>query len=200
MNLEQISLDISDYWVSTDYLTESNKRCGALVAFDWVDEKISEINTSIDLSNLELNHFEFDTLTDFLNNNNFNFVLGLRSLDFVDNPSEDWTKKLKDNFQNNNIDYDEYKVGMWPTPIPEFDIEENIFILRYSYDEYSRIDKLASNKLLFDKWISKTDFSDLYITQEDILNKYFDNNYVKTRVIVMVSDVGNLILSQGFSK
>jgi len=33
--LEEISLEISNYWTSNDFLTESNKNCGTLVAFDW---------------------------------------------------------------------------------------------------------------------------------------------------------------------
>ena len=36
--IEDISLEISNYWTSNDFLTESNKNCGTLVAFDWVDD------------------------------------------------------------------------------------------------------------------------------------------------------------------
>ena len=49
----------------------------------------------------------------------------------------------------NNSDYDEYTVPPWPMSIPSFDVPENVFILRYSYDEYSEIDKFASVKVLF---------------------------------------------------
>ena len=46
---EEISLDISNYWTSSDLFTESNNKCGTLVAFDWVDDYLTEINTNIDL-------------------------------------------------------------------------------------------------------------------------------------------------------
>ena len=37
--LESVSLDISNYWTSNDFLTESNKNCGTFVAFDWVKRR-----------------------------------------------------------------------------------------------------------------------------------------------------------------
>ena len=51
--LEEISLEISNYWTSNDFLTETNKNCGTLVAFDVVEDNITEINTNIDLGELE---------------------------------------------------------------------------------------------------------------------------------------------------
>mgnify|MGYP003324426675 CR=1 FL=1 len=51
--LESVSLDIANYWTSNDFLTESNKNCGTLVAFDWVKEGeeyyLTEINTNVNL-------------------------------------------------------------------------------------------------------------------------------------------------------
>ena len=77
--LESVSLDISNYWTSNDFLTESNKNCGTLVAFDWVEGYLTEINTNIDLGDLEFDGFKFDTFVEFLKKNNFIFVLGLRN-------------------------------------------------------------------------------------------------------------------------
>ena len=51
--LEEISLEISNYWTSNDFLTESNKSSGTFVAFDWRKNYLSEINTNIDLEELD---------------------------------------------------------------------------------------------------------------------------------------------------
>ena len=126
--IETISLDIANYWVANDFFTESNRKCGALIAFDWVDNHLVDFNTNIDLGDSELTDFKFDTLIDFLKKNNFTFVLGLRNTAFDYNPTEEWTHKLKENLESNEIGYDEYMVETWPAPIPEFDVPDGIFI------------------------------------------------------------------------
>ena len=193
--IEKISLDIANYWTSNDFLTESNKNCGTLVAFDWIDEDdeyyLTEINTNIDLSDLETENFKFDVFIDFLKNNNFNHVLGLRNIAYQDNPSEEWTDKLKEMLKSNDIDYDEYVVDQWPSPIPEFDVPDNIFILRYSYDEYCKVDQLTSSQYLFDEFIGKSEWKSYY---KDIVS------IEKNRVIVLCSDVEDLILHESFDK
>ena len=193
--IEKISLDIANYWTSNDFLTESNKNCGTLVAFDWIDEDdeyyLTEINTNIDLSDLETENFKFDVFIDFLKNNNFNHVLGLRNIAYQDNPSEEWTDKLKEMLKSNDIDYDEYVVDQWPSPIPEFDVPDNIFILRYSYDEYCKVDQLASSQYLFDEFIGKSEWKSYY---KDIVS------IEKNKVIVLCSDVEDLILHESFDK
>ena len=114
----------------------------------WLERKkwrvlLTEINTNIDLGKLESKDFKFDTFVDFLKDNNFNHVLGLRNVAFEDNPSPVWTDKLKETLKSNSMDYDEYVVDEWPSPIPEFDVPDNIFILRYSYDPQNKLDELA---------------------------------------------------------
>tara|TARA_B100001250_G_C19788922_1_gene785491 strand:- start:155 stop:724 length:570 start_codon:yes stop_codon:yes gene_type:complete len=187
---EDISLEISNYWVSNKYLTETNKKSGTLVAFDWENDYLTGINTNINLGELELKGFEFDTFVNFLNNNNFNFVLGLRN-ELQDNPNNRWTDKLKENLQSNKIGYDEYMVEIWPAPIPRFNVGDEVFILRYSYDEYSKIDTLASKKILFEKFLKDGDWSKHYKKE---------NSKTKTRVIVLCSDIENLILHESFDK
>jgi len=212
---EEISLEIANYWTSNDFLTETNKCCGSLIAFDWiyVDGKsiwwryLTEINTNVDLSYLEVENFKFDVFVEFLKKNNFTFVLGLRNVatavprargrDRTDanakarqNPSPEWTDKLKEILKSNEIDYDEYLIDLWPAPIPEFDVPDNVFILRYSYDEYSKIDQLSANPSLFENFMKKSEWE-----------KYYKNVITITesdRVIVLCSDKGNLILHESF--
>ena len=79
-----------------------------------------------------------DDFIDFLKRNNFTFVLGLRNISYSEvNPSEEWTDELKESLKSNGVEYDEFIIDAWPSPIPEFDVPDNIFMLRYSYDEYS---------------------------------------------------------------
>ena len=189
-DIEKISLDIANYWISNNFFTESNNKCGTLVAFDWVEGYLTEINTNIDLSDLELDGFKFDDFVDFLKNNNFNHVLGLRSVAFEHNPSPEWTDKLKEILKSNEIHYDEYVVDQWPLRIPEFDVPDNIFILRYSYDEYSRIDQFASSQYLFENFM-KSNWEKYY---KDIVSTE------KDRVIVFCNDIENLVLKNNFVK
>jgi len=194
-DIEKISLEISNYWTSNGFLTESNKNCGTLVAFDWIDEDdeyyLTEINTNIDLSDLETENFKFDVFIDFLKDNNFNHVLGLKNVAFEDNPSSEWTDKLKEMLKSNDIDYDEYVVDQWPLQIPEFDIPDNIFILRYSYDEYCKVDRLASSQYLFDEFIGKSEWKSYY---KDIVS------IEKNRVIVFCNNIESLVLKDNFVK
>ena len=187
--LESISLDIANYWTSNNFLVELNKNCGTLVAFDWRDDYLTEINTNIDLGELESKNFKFDELIEFLKKNNFTFVLGLRNI--VEGPSEEWTDKLKETLKSNDIDYDEYIVQAWPSPISEFDVPDNVFILRYSYDDYSHIDKFAAHNFLFKDFMTNSEWKKYY---KDVDSKE------KMRVIVLCSDVENLILHESFDK
>ena len=198
-NIEQISLEIANYWTLNDFLTESNDRCGTLVAFDWLGGYLTEINTNIDLEELELKNFKFDVFVDFLKKNNFTFVLGLRNIAFEDNPSTEWTDKLKEILKSNDIDYDEYIVQAWPSPISEFDVPDNIFILRYSYDDYSHIDKFAAHNFLFKDFMTNSEWKKYY---KDIVLRYGESEKYKekTRVIVLCSDIENLILHESFDK
>jgi hypothetical protein len=193
--LESVSLDIANYWTSNDFLTESNGRCGTLIAFDWKEEDnefyLTEINTNLDLGKLESKDFKFDDFVEFLKKNNFTFVLGLKNVVYEDNPSLEWTDKLKEILKSNEIDYDQYIINKWPAPIPEFDVPDNIFILRYSYDEYSKIDKFASTTLLFKEFIKNSNWKKYY---KDIESEE------RMRVIVLCSDVENLILHESFDK
>ena len=63
---EEITLEISNYWLANDYFTERNKNCGTLVAFDWIGDYLSEINTNIDLGDVERINFYYDTFIEFL--------------------------------------------------------------------------------------------------------------------------------------
>ena len=224
---EEISLEIANYWTSNDFLTETNKCCGSLIAFDWiyVDGKsiwwryLTEINTNVDLSYLEVENFKFDVFVEFLKKNNFTFVLGLRNVatavprargrDRTDanakarqNPSPEWTDKLKEILKSNEIDYDEYVVNIWPSEIPEFDIPDYVFILRYSYDVNSKIDQLAAWPSLFIDFIKNSDWEKYYdeFVMEMVQNLPESMVEKNVRVIVLCSDIENLVLKDKFVK
>ena len=195
-DIEKISLDIANYWASNDFLTEVNERCGTLIAFDWADGYLTEINTNIDLSDLEVDGFKFNDFVNFLKKNNFTLVLGLRNVANLptrgnENPSSEWTDELKKILKFNKIDYDEYMINRWPAPIPKFDVPDNVFILRYSYDEHSKIDQLAAHSSLFKRFIKKSDWEKYY--KDEVFVE-------KERVIVFCSELENLILHESFDK
>tara|TARA_B100000745_G_scaffold266923_1_gene192452 strand:+ start:18 stop:638 length:621 start_codon:yes stop_codon:yes gene_type:complete len=205
--LESISLDIANYWTSNDFLTESNSRCGTLVAFDWVKEDgeyyLTEINTNVDLSDLEVDGFKFNDFVNFLKKNNFTLVLGLRNVANLptrgnENPSSEWTDELKKILKFNKIDYDEYMINRWPSPIPKFDVPDNVFILRYSYDEHSKIDQFAAHNILLTDFIEKSDWEKYYKPRLH-WPAWFESEE-RRRVIVFCSDIENLILHENFDR
>jgi len=187
--LGSISLEVANYWTSNDFLTESNVRCGSLIAFDWRDDYLTEINTNIDLGELESKNFKFDELIEFLKKNNFTFVLGLRNI--VEGPSEEWTDKLKKSLKSNEIEYDEYIVDRYPSPIPEFDVPDNIFILRYAFDPNNEVDEFAANKQSFIKFMEEKEW------KKDCWFEVFEQ---KIRIIVLCSNVDNVVLSDSFER
>ena len=131
---EEITLEISNYWLANDYFTERNKNCGTLVAFDWIGDYLSEINTNIDLGDVERINFYYDTFIEFLKNNKFTYVLGLRNIKYDDNPSTDWLNPLKEKFKSNDIEY----------------------------DESNRVDTFASSQYLFENFMKKSDWEKYY--------------------------------------
>ena len=188
--LESISLEIANYWTSNGFLTETNKNCGTLVAFDWreKDEEyyLTEINTNIDLGELESKNFKYDDFIKFLKNYNFKILLGL--VNVVVGPHREWLYRLKLLSKGNNIDYEEFVVDTYPTPVPEFDISDNVFILRYSYDEYCRVDQFASSDYLFENFMQDNwgkDYKDIVSIEKD-------------RVIIFCSDIENLVSKDNF--
>jgi hypothetical protein len=187
----RISLAIANYWTSNGFLTETNRNSGTLVAFDWSGDYLTEINTNIDLSDLETGGFGFDDFVYFLKQNMFTLLLGLRNLRYYENPSTEWIDRLKEILKSNVIDYDEYIIDKWPAPIPEFDVPDNVFILRYSFDPNSKIDALAANWYEFEEFMKNSEWKKYY---KDIESEK------KNRVIVFCSNVENFILHGEFIK
>jgi hypothetical protein len=191
--LEKLSLDISNFFVTKKIFNEINNNSGTFVAFDYHNNKLSQINTNIDLDKEEI-HFDFDSFVKFIVKNDFNFVLALRGLDYLENPSKNWTNTLIDRLKKQNIDYDEFKIGRWPAPIPKFDTNDKIFILRYCYNSNNEVDRCAAANSLFGELMKNSDYSDYYEF------KNFEDDVEKTRVITMVSDIENLVLHGAFKK
>ena len=191
---EEISIQICDEWISRGFFKETNKNCSPLVAFDWIEDEnksyLVDFNTNIDLKDNIVDTFLFNDFIDFLLKNNYKNVLGLRNTGYLSNPSKKWTSKLKDSLENNNIEYDEFLVNRWPEPMPKFEVDFELFMLRYSFDEYSPIDKFASSNQMFENFISRTNYSENFKS-----NQNSDlSGHQKYRVIVLINNCGNIIL------
>ena len=196
---EKISLDICNDWVSRGFFKETNKNSSPLVAFDWIKKDnnsfLVDFNSNIDLKDGIVDTFLFQNLMDFLVKNKFSNILGLRNTGYLQNPSPLWTEKIKDISNDNNIEYDEYIVDRWPEPIPSFEGLSDTFILRYSYDEYSPIDKFASSNAMFSNFMARTNWSENFkSSQNSDLTEW--KKFKKYRVIVLVSDIESVVLHE----
>jgi|TARA_R110000765_G_scaffold110191_2_gene201567 hypothetical protein len=212
--IEKISLDMANHWSVHKHLEETNDMSGALIAFDWKrynDELyLSEINTNIDLGELESKNFEYDTFLDFLKEHKYTYVLGLRNVE--SGPSDEWIDKLKKSLTSNSIiDYDEYVVQQWPVPIPKLETPPNVFILRYCFDTNNKIDELAANKNSFTKYMSESRFNEYHEEFVHIhgigypaTSKQIEFDWTtldeKKRVIVLCSNVKNIILHKEYER
>ena len=188
--LKNKTLEICNY-LSQNYLNEVNKNSSVLVAFDWVENGLVEINTNIDLGFSELEDFRFDKFVKYLKDNNFTFVLGLRNISYDDNPSPVWIGKLKEALKSSRIGYEEYSVNKWPAPIPKFDVSDDVFILRYTFDPQNKLDELAASPFLFEECMLNSKWSEYYTksTSDD-----------KIRFIVLCGRSENLILKSLIKK
>ena len=218
--IDSVSLEILNHWTSDNFLKDryrerkyewgNNENCGTLVAFDWREDEgeyyLTEINTNVDLGELECEYFKFGIFLNFLKKHNYNAILGIRLKD--EGPKKLWKDKLEDILDSNEnlgwkvqlskIDYDEYILEHWTSPIPEFSVT-NTFILRYSYDAHNSVDQMASNQGYFETFMKKSDWSDYFRINPPYLKM---NTFIteKRRVIILCSDVENLILGESFLK
>ena len=186
MSSNNISLEIANHLISE--ITEANKNCGTLVGFDWVDDNLCDMNTNLILSNYEISSIDFDMLSSFFNENNFDRVLGIRTdFDNMTNPSEKWTKMLVDSLDKKNISYDEYLIRDWPFIIPKFDVSKNVFIFRYGFNENNKIDYLSKYKNEFSNFMENSRWGKFY--------KKVNTDY-KKRIIVLCSDIGTKLITK----
>ena len=193
---EKTCIEICNQWISKGFYRETNKNCSPLIAFDWIEENgksfIVDFNTNIDLTDSIIDTFLFEELLRFLKKNQFSNVLGIRNTGYLNNPSRGWTSKLKQVLDEADIEYDEYLVGRWPEPMPDFEVNDDLFMLRYSFDEYSPIDKFASSNNMFANFISRTNHSNNFKLMDDF------TGVQKSRVIVLCSDIESILLHEPY--
>jgi hypothetical protein len=181
-----ISLEIANHLIKE--ITKTNKNCGTLVGFDWVDDNLCDMNTNLLLSDNEISSIDFDVISSFFNENNFDRVLGIRTdFDNMTNPSEKWTKMLVDSLDKKNISYDEYLIRDWPFIIPKFDVSENVFILRYGFNENNKIDYLSKYENEFSNFMENSRWKKFYKKNNDGYNK---------RITILCSDIGTKLITK----
>ena len=199
--IEKVSLEIANHWSDTNFLNERNDNSGVLVAFDWKENNnseyyLSEINTNIDLSKLESEKFDYNAFSIFLKVNEYTFVVGLENVNF--SPNDEWLDKLKNSLKSKSVDYDKYTVQAWPSPIPKLETPNNVFILRYCFDTNNQIDELAASNELFSMFIRESEWRHHQIFEDSGTD--WDKIKEKKRVIVMCSEVKNIILHREYVK
>ncbi len=186
MSSNNISLEIANHLITE--ATETNKNCGTLVGFDWVDDNLCDMNTNLTLSDDKVSSIDFNSLSSFIDENNFSRVLGVRTdFDYGTNPSEKWNKKLVGSLVKKNISYDEYLIRDWPHTIPMFDISKNVFILRYGFNQNNKIDYLSRYKNEFSNFMENSKWKKFYKK---------NNTEYDRRIIILCSDIGTKLITK----
>ena len=159
--IESITIDVIKKLTSESI--EKDSKGGVLACLDWTKTEdgyeILDINTNIDHGMLELKQFYFDKFVGILKDKKIEHLLVLRNINHMPLPSDVWINKLKDFLSTENIEYSEYIVDSYPSPIPEFDVPENVYILRLSYDPLSKFDYHAAQHEIFIDFLEKNNFN-----------------------------------------
>ena len=162
------SLESQSFQASNTFLTGSNPEYwagkgdnhGVIVGYDWMPSsgslKLIEFNTNIQISPQAS---VLDPAIEWFKDKNYDtIVLVVRNDDGMEIPNSRLLGEMTESLQNNGFTASIFTQEPWPTPVPEFDVPSNTFILRFGFDSASPIDYLASDKTLFKNFISSSGF------------------------------------------
>jgi len=162
------SLESQSFQASNIFLTGSNPEYwagkgdnhGVIVGYDWMPSsgslKLIEFNTNIQISPQAS---VLDPAIEWFKDKNYDtIVLVVRNDDGMEIPNSRLLGEMTESLQNNGFTASIFTQEPWPTPVPEFDVPSNTFILRFGFDSASPIDYLASDKTLFKNFISSSGF------------------------------------------
>jgi hypothetical protein len=134
-----------------EYWTGKSDNHGVICSYDWVPSsgslKLIEFNTNI----------QTPPETNFLDNavtwwkaNNYDTIV-LVTRDETGNviPPLNIVGDITASLASEGFTSSIYVQDPYPTPVPEFDVPDNVFILRFAFDSASPIDYLASDKREF---------------------------------------------------
>ena len=168
--LDEKVIELSRQFLGKKYWG-NKKNHGVIVAYDFIPSnrelKLMEMNTNVAIYKEYIPYFNFSSFCEFCQKNRYKKVVGVinkdwysRSFTAKTTPSRDFIGLLEDYLSGVGVTFELFTAPKWPKPIPEIDIDDNTFVLRFSFDSESKIDKLASDKSLFINHINEIGLSD----------------------------------------
>jgi hypothetical protein len=142
-----------------EYWSGMGDNHGVIVGYDWVPHsgslKLLEFNTNIHVTQAKT----LDPAIEWFKEKNYNtIVLVVRNDSGMEIPNSSVVNEFTASLQNNGLTASIYTQEAWPSPVPEFDVPDNVFILRFGFDSASPIDYLASDKREFRNFASSSGF------------------------------------------
>tara|TARA_R100000008_G_scaffold16408_1_gene8077 strand:+ start:2473 stop:5814 length:3342 start_codon:yes stop_codon:yes gene_type:complete len=165
----------------------NKKNHGVIVAYDFIPSnkelKMLEMNTNVAIYKEYIPYFDFSSFSKFCQKNRYTKVVGVinkewysRSWTAKTTPSTDFISLLEDYLSGVGVTFELFTAPKWPKPIPKIDTDDNTFVLRFSFDPESKIDKLASDKSLFINHINEIGLSDsLPQSGDELLDREYEN-------------------------
>ena len=183
--LDEKVVEISRTFFGEEYW-ENKKNHGVLVAYDFIPSngelKLLETNTNVGIFKEYIPYFDFQTLGTFCRRNRYTKIIAVVNSYWYDQrgwgakttPSKDFMSLLESMLSGFGVNLELISAPEYPRPIPKIDIDENTFVLRFSFDPESKIDEMAADKNLFIDHIKKVGLSNLLPTSGDNL---FEEKY-----------------------
>ena len=146
-----------------EYWTGKGDNHGVICSYDWVPSsgslKLIEFNTNIQTPP-EVNFLTY--AIDWWKANNYDTIV-LVTRDEAGNvmPSLNIVGDITASLASEGFTSSIYVQDPYPTPVPDFDVPDNVFILRFGFDSASPIDYLASDKTEFRNFASSSGIDSL---------------------------------------
>lgn len=180
--LKEETINISKNFNTSEFWGDKVNE-GVLIAYDFIPVnkklKVLEMNTNVGIFKEYIPYFDFNGFSSFCKKNKYKKVISVvntywfnRRFEKFNTPSIDFLNILENKLKIIGIEFELFSTPSYPSSIPEFERDDNTFILRFSFDIESEIDKLAENKQMFNDWICSSQMDYL------LPNKYngFKNN------------------------
>ena len=191
--LDEKIVEISRTFFGEEYWGNTNNH-GVIIAYDFIptnkELKLLEMNTNVGIFKEYIPYFDFLALSKFCRTNGFKKVIGVINTEWYNRggwtgkgrhstPSQDFMGLLETMLSTSGIKFELLSAPKYPAPIPEIDIDDNTFVVRFAFDPESKIDKMAADKSLLIDHIKKIGLSSLLPVSGDNLldEKYEDSSF-----------------------
>ena len=185
---------------NAQYWAGKGNNCGVIAGYDWVPSsgslKLIEFNTNIQTPP-EPNFLD-NAVTWWKANNYDTIVLVTRNEEGNVMPPLNIVGDITASLASEGFTSSIYVQDPYPTPVPDFDVPDNVFILRFGFDSASPIDYLASDKREFRNFASSSGIESLMPRRISDLPTTFSNGVGVPDVLIKdpLEDNQTLIMNQ----